>query len=369
MRQIRESAILVLENGEHFKGRSFGFTASSGLGEVCFNTSMTGYQEILTDPSYKGQIVTLTYPMIGNYGINSVYNQSAGIQASGLIIKEYVDHPSNHVSRKSLRDFLLEYETPAIEGIDTRKLVLILRNQGAMRGGIFTAASYSEEMLQEVRRLPSMAGQALAETVSTRKVYRFGTHEGKKFRIAVLDYGVKTAILQNLDHAGFAVDVLPADSTYEDVIAPGYDCFFLSNGPGDPEPLHHAIGLTKKLLETGKPLFGICLGHQILGLANGHRTYKLKFGHRGGNQPVKDFGSGRVEITAQNHGFAVEESSGSGMELSHLNLNDRTIEGYRHKGAPVLSVQYHPEAAPGPNDAVHMFKDFYNLVQDYYAHL
>jgi carbamoyl-phosphate synthase small subunit len=238
-----------------------------------------------------------------------------------------------------------------------------------MRGGIFTAEKYSDEFLQEVRRLPSMAGQSLADAVSTKKVYRFGAHEGKRFRIAVIDYGVKTAILHNLDSAGFAVDVLPSDSSYEDVIAPGYDAFFLSNGPGDPEPLHHAIEITRKLMETGKPIFGICLGHQILGLANGHKTYKLKFGHRGGNQPVQDLATGKVEITAQNHGFAVEENNASDMELSYLNLNDRTIEGYKNKKAPVISVQYHPEAAPGPNDAVHMFKDFYNMVESYYAPL
>jgi carbamoyl-phosphate synthase small subunit len=369
MRQKRESAVLVLENGEFFTGRSFGYNTASGMGEVCFNTSMTGYQEILTDPSYKGQIVTLTYPMIGNYGINSFYNQSSQIQASGLIVKEYVDHPSNHVSQKSLREFLLENQTPAMEGIDTRKLVLILRSQGAMRGGIFLADSYSDELLQEVRRIPSMEGQPLAGLVSTKKVYRYGSHEGKRFRIAVLDYGVKTAILHNLDSVGFAVDVLPADSSFEDLIQPGYDCFFLSNGPGDPEPLRHAIEITKKLLETGKPIFGICLGHQILGLANGHKTYKLKFGHRGGNQPVKNMISGSVEITAQNHGFAVAEYDKSPMELSYINLNDHTIEGYRDRKAPVISVQYHPEAAPGPNDAVHMFRDFYSMVESHYAHL
>lgn len=361
---MSETALVVLENGMVFKGKSFGAPADS-LGEVCFNTSMTGYQEILTDPSYSGQIITMTYPMIGNYGIHESYNQSSKIQAEGFIVKKYCKIPSNYMSQKSLADFLKEENKPGIEGIDTRKLVLTIREEGAMRGGIFTGREYDESMLEQVRAQPSMAGQDLVSRVTASEKYSFGNHEGKKYKIAVIDYGVKTNILRNLDKAGFAVDVFPAKVSEEALS--GYDCYFLSNGPGDPEPLDYAIKTAGQLVESGKPLFGICLGHQILGQARGWKTYKLKFGHRGGNQPVQDMKTGRVEITAQNHGFAVEESDEPGLAISYINLNDRTIEGFTDAHKPIFSVQHHPEAAPGPNDSLHMFKDFYELVQAYYA--
>lgn len=362
----RTPAVIVLENGETFTGKSFGYE-TDGFGEVCFNTSMTGYQEILTDPSYNGQIVTLTYPMIGNYGINKEYSQSAKIQATGLIIKEYVGNPSNFMSEKALHEFLIEQKIPAIERVDTRRLVLTLRNAGAMRGGIFVGREYSSDMLDAVRALPQMSGLDLASGVSTDKPYVFGNPQGKKFRIGVFDFGVKTNILRNLDKVGFAVEVLPAKTDYETVVKMNFDCFFISNGPGDPEPLNYAVETIRKLMSDAKPIFGICLGHQLMGLASGRQTYKLKFGHRGGNQPVKDFATGRVEITAQNHGFAVRDVEVPDMKVSQINLNDKTVEGFKHKGLPILSVQYHPEAAPGPNDSLHIFSDFYRMVGDYYA--
>lgn len=366
MAKSRIPAVLVLENGAVFHGRSFGAMKDS-LGEVCFNTSMTGYQEILTDPSYKNQIVVLTYPMIGNYGVNPDYNQSTRIQTSGLIVKEYMDRPSNHVSQKNLGDYMTAGDTPGLEGIDTRKLVLMLRNEGAMRGGIFSGREYDPSMLEQVRSIPSMNGQDLAKDVTTKEPYTFGSHTGKRFRIAVIDFGVKTAILKNLDEAGFAVHVLPATTPTEALLSENYDCYFLSNGPGDPEPVSYGIETAKKIREEGKPVFGICLGHQIIGLASGRPTYKLKFGHRGGNQPVKDFNTGRVEITAQNHGFAVMDEGATDVPVTHINLNDKTIEGFKEESRPLISVQYHPEAAPGPNDAKHIFKDFYKIVEDYYA--
>ena len=362
-------AILVLENGSVYEGYSFGHQ-SKKMGEVCFNTSMSGYQEILTDPSYHGQIITLTYPMIGNYGIDPEVNESSKIQAQGLIVKEYVDYPSNFTSKMTLAEFLKEYEIPGIQGLDTRKLVLELRTQGAMRGGIFcsgeNAGKYDPAMLEEVRQIPSMAGSDFASVVTADKKYAYGAPEGKKFKVAVLDFGVKTNILRMLDAAGFAVDVYPAKTTSEELFSGAYDCYFLSNGPGDPEPLDYAINTARALIEEGKPIFGICLGHQILGLAGGRSSYKLKFGHRGGNQPVKDLISGQVEITAQNHGFCIEDQEGTSAKLSHVNLNDKTVAGFLDEERNIMCVQYHPEASPGPHDSAHLFNDFYTMVEKYH---
>lgn len=364
MGHMKKKAVLVLENGSIFKGYFFGHEGQT-TGEVCFNTSMSGYQEILTDPSYSRQIVTLTYPMIGNYGINEIYNQSKKIQVSGLIVREYVDHPSNYTTQKSLSEFLKNEKIVAIEGLDTRKLVLQLRSQGAQRGGIFPG-EYEPHMLESVRSIPDMKGQDLASTVTADHPYTFGNGSRKKYRVAVLDFGVKTGILRNLDISGFSVEVFPANTTAEELKSKNFDCYFLSNGPGDPEPVQYAVTTIRSLLEEKKPVFGICLGHQLLGLSTGRKTYKLKFGHRGGNQPVKDLKTGRVEITAQNHGFAVEES-GEGMPISHINLNDKTVEGFYDDKKKILSIQYHPEACPGPNDSVHLFSDFYNLVDAHYS--
>lgn len=365
MGKQRTPAILVLENGEVFEGYSFGYEGDA-FGEVCFNTSMTGYQEIITDPSYNGQIVTMTYPMIGNYGISDELNQSDKIQASALIVKEYVGRARNHYSKKDLSEFLKENKIPGLERIDTRRLVLTLRNEGAMRGGIFTGQSYQPEMLEKVKSTPSMGGLDLASGVGTKEIYPFGNHSGKKFKIGVFDFGVKTNILKYLDEAGFAVEVLPPRTTLEEAEAKGYHCYFMSNGPGDPEPLDYAVGTIRRLIEKDRPVFGICLGHQLIGLASGRKTYKLKFGHRGGNQPVRDHSTGKVEITSQNHGFAVSDENTAGIRVTQINLNDHTIEAFRDNEKPVLSVQYHPEASPGPNDAKHLFADYYGMVEEYY---
>ncbi len=360
---VRKRSVLVLENGASFRGFSFGAETES-LGEVCFNTSLTGYQEILTDPSYKKQIVTLTYPMIGNYGVESAAEQSARIQASGLIVKEYVRIPSNFASKGNLSDYMKEQGIPGLEGIDTRRLVLMLRNEGAMRGGIFPAAEFSNDLLARVKSIPVMNGLDLAREVTTPKPYTFGNHAPGKLSIAVLDFGVKTGILRLLDENGFNVTVFPAQTRYAEMKQQNFDCYFLSNGPGDPEPLDYAIETARQIIADGKPVFGICLGHQVLGLASGRRTYKLKFGHRGGNQPVKNLENGRVEITAQNHGFAVEEEKGTpGLALSRVNLNDQTVEGFGDSARRILSVQYHPEACPGPHDAEYLFSKFREMVQ------
>ncbi|EPG67545.1 glutamine-hydrolyzing carbamoyl-phosphate synthase small subunit [Leptospira wolffii] len=354
-------AFLVLENGDVYEGESFGYETHS-VGEIVFNTSMAGYQEILTDPSYANQIVTLTYPMIGNYGIHPENMESGKIQASGMIVKEYVDRPSNFKAEKTLSQFLKEYKIPGIQGIDTRKLTRFIRTNGSPNGGIFVANEYSESFLQEVRKFPGIADADLAKVVTTEKKYSFGTNAGKKYKLAVYDYGVKTNILRLLDAAGFAVTVYPAQTPASEIMKDGVDAFFLSNGPGDPAACTYAIDSTKAILEKNYPLFGICLGHQIIGLTLGKKTEKMKFGHRGGNQPVKNLETGKVEITSQNHGFAVVAESSEKEPISFLNLNDDTVEGILKSGYPLLSVQYHPESSPGPNDSRYLFQKFYDLV-------
>ncbi|MCB1176190.1 MAG: glutamine-hydrolyzing carbamoyl-phosphate synthase small subunit, partial [Leptospiraceae bacterium] len=330
-----------------------------------FNTSLAGYQEILTDPSYCRQIVTLTYPMIGNYGITEEDMESDKIQVSGLIVKEYVSIPSNYRSQQSLSEFLIKHKIPGIQGIDTRKLTRFIRNQGAPNGGIFFGDKYDPQFLEKVKEFPGLKGMGLAEVVTTKERYDFGNHSGKKYKVAVYDFGVKTNILRKLDEAGFAVTVFPAKHPAEEIIKEGFDSYFLSNGPGDPEPLDYAIDSAKKLIQQKKPIFGICLGHQILGLAQGRKTTKLKFGHRGGNQPVINLKTKKVEITSQNHGFVVVEDTSGEVETTHLNLNDETNEGFLNKELPIMSVQYHPESNPGPNDSEYLFNDFYNLVESY----
>ncbi|MCB1192520.1 MAG: glutamine-hydrolyzing carbamoyl-phosphate synthase small subunit [Leptospiraceae bacterium] len=357
-------AFLVLENGDIYEGLSFGYE-SEDVGEVVFNTSMAGYQEILTDPSYNKQIVTLTYPMVGNYGISSLDMESDKIQVSGLIVKEYVPVPSNFTSEETLSDFLKRFKVPAIQGVDTRKLTRYIRNNGAPNGGIFVAEEYSDGFLEKIKSFPGIKGMGLADAVTTQARYDFGEHGKDKFKLAVYDYGVKLNILRNLDKAGFSVTVFPAKYPIQDVLAEGFDAFFLSNGPGDPEPLDYAIDTAKKIIETKKPLFGICLGHQVIGLALGNSTYKLKFGHRGGNQPVKNLKNGRVEITAQNHGFAVQEKN-SQNPITHINLNDNTMEGIESNSLPIMAVQYHPESSPGPHDAEYLFSDFYEMVKNHW---
>ncbi|PJZ68720.1 carbamoyl phosphate synthase small subunit [Leptospira perolatii] len=357
-------AYLVLENGDVYEGESFGYETQS-VGEIVFNTSLAGYQEILTDPSYANQIVTLTYPMIGNYGIHPDNMESAKIQASGLIVKEYVDRPSNFKAEKTLSQFLKEYKIPAIQGLDTRKLTRFIRTNGAPNGGIFVANEYSPKFLEEVKKFPGIANADLAKVVTTGKKYQFGSHSGKKYKLAVYDYGVKTNILRLLDSAGFAVTVYPAQTPAPEIMKEGVDAFFLSNGPGDPAACTYAIDSTKSILEKGYPLFGICLGHQIIGLTLGKKTEKMKFGHRGGNQPVMNMETRHVEITSQNHGFAVIADDTDSEPISFLNLNDHTVEGILKSGYPMLSVQYHPESSPGPNDSRYLFEKFYRMVDSH----
>lgn len=356
-------AFLVLENGDIYEGSSFGYEGEE-VGEIVFNTSLAGYQEILTDPSYCKQIVTLTYPMIGNYGISPEDMESDRVQVSGLIVKEYVPVPSNFRSTESLADFLIRHKIPGIQGIDTRKLTRFIRTNGSPNGGIFFGEKYSPEFLEKVKAFPGIKGLGLAHVVTTSKRYDYGSHSGKKLKVAVYDFGVKTNILRKLDEVGFAVTVFPAKHPVEEILSENYDAYFLSNGPGDPEPLDYAIASTKKIMETGKPLFGICLGHQIMGLAMGKKTTKLKFGHRGGNQPVINTRTKKVEITSQNHGFAVVEE-GNSPETSHLNLNDLTNEGMKFSGKPFMSVQYHPESSPGPHDAEYLFQEFFDMAMNF----
>ncbi|GAB4439601.1 MAG: glutamine-hydrolyzing carbamoyl-phosphate synthase small subunit [bacterium] len=368
----KKKAILILKDGRSFEGFNFGAEGESG-GEVVFTTSMCGYQEILTDPSYDKQIVCMTYTQIGNYGFNEEDMESRMPFVSGFVVKEYQDFPSNYRSKGRLEDFLKDYKIVGIEGIDTRALTAHLRDRGAMNGLISTIDFDRRSLMDKLNSLPSMVGLDLVKNVSTDNPYDwkkglwtldkgYVEQEDGKYFIVAYDYGIKYNILRNLVNAGFRVKVVPADFPADEVLKLNPDGIFLSNGPGDPEPVNYAIENVKKLVNK-KPIFGICLGHQILGLALGGKTFKLKFGHRGGNQPVKDLTTGKVEVTSQNHGFAVDIDSLKGKaEVTHINLNDNTVEGLRHREYPIFSVQYHPEASPGPHDASYLFKRFYDLV-------
>ncbi len=354
-------AYLILEDGFEFEGVMFGYEGET-IGEVVFNTSMSGYQEVLTDPSYTGQVVAMTYPMIGNYGVNGEDVESDRVQAAGFVVKEYSKSYSNFRATGSLADYLIDAKVPAIEGIDTRKLTLHIRDKGALRGGIFLDRKNAVERLLAH---PLMEGLDLASGVSCTKPYDFGTIDRSKPLVGVYDFGVKTNILRLLVEAGFSVRVYPSTTPLETVLADGVKGIFLSNGPGDPAAVACGKGLVEGIVEKRVPTFGICLGHQILGLGLGGRTYKLKFGHRGANQPVKNLVSGNVEISSQNHGFAVDHESlknDPSIEITHINLNDKTVEGLRHKKLPIFSVQYHPEASPGPQDSHSLFEQFHRLV-------
>jgi carbamoyl-phosphate synthase small subunit len=358
---MRTKAYLILEDGIIFEGSSFGAERES-LGEAVFNTSMSGYQEVLTDPSYCGQIVAMTYPMIGNYGVNEEDVESKKVQVSGFVVKEYSKRLSNFRAVKSLSEYLIENDITAIEGVDTRKLTRHIRDKGAMRSGIFFS---KEGSLEKVKASPSMNGQDLASVVMAREAYDFGTHDTSKPKVAVFDFGVKTNILRLLDAYGFSVRVYPGTTPLEKTLEEGAKCVFLSNGPGDPDAVEYGKTLVRDIMKQKVPCFGICLGHQLIALGLGGKTYKLKFGHRGGNQPVKNIAKGTVEITSQNHGFSVDESSMKSItdvEISHINLNDHTVEGLRHKKLPIFSVQYHPEANPGPHDSVYLFEEFRRMV-------
>jgi carbamoyl-phosphate synthase small subunit len=366
-----EQAVLVLEDGTVFEGVSFGASVQRS-GEVVFNTAITGYQEIFTDPSYAGQIVVLTNPQIGNYGANAADCESGGPYIEGLVVREMSPVVSNWRSHEKAEHFLAKSGIPVIAEVDTRRLVRLLRERGAMRGIIAVGESNLDELVATVRNSPVMAGQNLVARVSTAKTYhwtegvepvssseKIASPAEVQYHVVAYDYGIKRNILRHLVQIGSRVTVVPSDASAADVLALQPDGVFLSNGPGDPEPLEHQASQVKQLF--GKvPVFGICLGHQILGLAFGGKTYKLPFGHHGANHPVLNRLTGKVEITSQNHGFCVDPASlrDSEVEITHLNLNDQTVEGMRHRSAPVFCVQYHPEAAPGPHDSHYLFNEF-----------
>ncbi|HTX17636.1 MAG TPA: glutamine-hydrolyzing carbamoyl-phosphate synthase small subunit [Bacteroidota bacterium] len=374
------TAKLALENGTVFTGVNFGAEGEI-TGEVVFNTSMTGYQEILTDPSYAGQIVTMTYPLIGNYGVNGDDIESSKPQVAGFIVREYFDVYSNWRAASSLGDWLKKHNIVAIQGIDTRMLTKMLRTLGALRGVLSTTDLDDASLVKKAKSSPEMTGLDLAKKVTCPAAYSWdevdrtpyalpaklpgARRNGDRFRVVVFDYGVKRNILRRLASYGCDLRVVPASFTAEEVLAMNPDGIFLSNGPGDPDAVKYAILNLKKLVGK-KPIFGICLGHQLLALALGGKTYKLKFGHRGANHPVKNLGTQEIEITSQNHGFAVDWASmdPSKVELTHINLNDQTVEGFRHRELPLFCVQYHPEASPGPHDSDYLFANFIRLMED-----
>ena len=370
------SAILALEDGTIYEGESFG-APGERAGEVVFNTSMTGYQEILTDPSYNGQIVTMTYPLIGNYGVNPVDFESTGPQVEGFVVKEYCPFPSNYRCAEPLGDFLERHGIPGIQGVDTRALTRHIRNRGAMKGVLSTEDLDADSLVEKARAFPGLVGRDLVRNVTceapyhwTERLYDLENAERRhlqgnaRFRVAAYDYGIKQNILRYLVECGCDVTVFPAGAPAEELLETDPDGIFLSNGPGDPEPVTYAVENIRKLIHE-RPTFGICLGHQLIGLALGGWTYKLKFGHRGANQPVRQTHTGKVEITSQNHGFAVDTDSldRDSIEITHINLNDGTVEGLRHRDLPLFCVQYHPEASAGPHDAEYLFGEFVKLME------
>jgi len=366
------SAYLALADGTVFWGEAFGARAE-GEGEVVFHTGMTGYQEILTDPSYAGQIVCMTYPEIGNVGTNPEDEESRGIFLRGFVVRDHVDFPSSWRSRESLQAYLQRHGIPGISGIDTRALVRRLRMTGAMNGVLVHRKASAEELCARAAALPSMAGRNLVDEVTCREPYRWT--QGRLWseapehaacgHVVAYDFGIKQHILRDLVNAGFEVTVVPASTTAEDALALEPDGIFLSNGPGDPAAVGYAISTVRELVGQ-RPIFGICLGHQILGLALGGTTKKLRFGHHGANQPAQDTATGRVMIASENHGFALDADAlkqNADVEITHLNLNDGTVEGLRHRRLPILSVQYHPEASPGPHDTAYLFSVFRELIE------
>jgi len=360
------NALIGLEDGLTLRGVSFGAPGEM-TGEIVFNTSMTGYQEVLTDPSYAEQIVTMTYPLVGNYGVNEEDVESSRIQVAGFVVKEACRYPSNYRSVMSLGEYLKKNGIIGIEGVDTRFLTRHIRTAGAMRACISTVDLDEKSVVRKAREYPGLLGRDLVRTVTTEKSYVWPHVEGREtFRVAAFDFGIKWNILRLLEARGCRVTVFPAAAGVEDVKAIQPDGVFLSNGPGDPAALSYVFPVVRELAEE-YPLFGICLGHQLLALAFGGKTYKMKFGHRGANQPVIECETGKIDITSQNHGFCVDPDSlaGTGLEVTHLNCNDDTVEGLRHTSLPVFSVQYHPESSPGPHDARYLFDRFISHMKEF----
>ena len=372
-----KKAYLSLENGKVFEGSRFG-AEGEVYGEVVFNTSLTGYQEILTDPSYNGQIVVMTYPEIGNYGVNSQDLESRKPHVRGFVVKEYCNFPSNWRAEDNLENFLIKHGILGIQEIDTRELTKIIRTEGALRGVISTKENDISKLIKKAKESQSIVGIDLVSEVSRTTVdtnIKFPStnpyaspsntkNNEKKYKVVAYDFGIKSNILRQLYYLGCEITAVPSKTNPEDILKMNPDGIFLSNGPGDPAAVKYASKNVQELIGK-KPIFGICLGHQILSLSLGGETFKLKFGHRGAIQPVKNLNTDKVEITAQNHGFAVDpDSLGNKVRITHINLNDQTVEGIKHKEYPLFSVQYHPEASPGPHDSSYLFKEFINLMDE-----
>lgn len=356
-------ALLVLEDGRCFRGRSFG-APGERFGEVVFNTGMTGYQEVLSDPSYKGQIVAMTYPLIGNYGVNDHDGESRSLWLEGFVIGELSRTTSNWRATGSLDEYMRDHGVPGIQGVDTRALTRHIREAGAMRAVVSTEDDDPRSLTERARASPTLEGRDLAKDVTSAESYELNPRGFP--RVAVLDFGVKQSILRQLEERGCSLVVLPAGSGVDEILRHSPDGVFLSNGPGDPAPLAYAVETIRRIMELKTvPIFGICLGHQLMGLALGGATYKLKFGHHGSNHPVKDLATGRIHITAQNHGFCVDETTldGTSVEKTHVNLYDGTLEGIAHRSLPFFSVQFHPEAGPGPHDGRYLFGRFMDMMK------
>ena len=358
--QTRKKALILLADGTIFHGKAVGGKQGTAFGEVCFNTGMTGYQEIFTDPSYFGQLMVTTNAHIGNYGVNNQEAESEGIKIAGLICRNFSYNYSRDLADDSLENFLNQNNLLAISDVDTRALVGYIRDNGAQNAVISTDVENIELLKKQLAEVPQMKGLELASKVSTKEPYFFGD-ENARYKISALDIGIKKNILRNLSKRDCYIKVFPYNSSFSELSSFNPDGYFLSNGPGDPEPLHQAIATAKDILASNKPLFGICLGHQVLALANGISTFKMYNGHRGINHPIKNLLTGKGEITSQNHGFAIDREDTQqhpDVEITHVHLNDNTVAGIRIKNKPVFSVQYHPEASPGPHDASYLFDQF-----------